>query len=239
MAFVPDGEERAAAVHVWQDERGVVSGEASSQAAADQAERILGLDVDGSGFAAIGEQDSVVAELQARWPGFRPPSFPSPFEAGIWFLISQRTQYRHALDVKERLAAELGEDAGGLQAFPSPHAIAAMPDVPGVPAVKLERARALARAALDGCLHGERLRALGPEAAIGDLLQLPGVGPFTAEGIVVRGANEPDWMPAAEPRLRRSLEQHYGPGADVEALSAGWRPYRSWVAVLLRRALSG
>jgi DNA-3-methyladenine glycosylase II len=233
IAFVPDGESEAVAVRVHQEgQRVVIDGGAE-----DQVRRILGLDVDGSGFAAVGERDPVVGALQKRWPGFRPIGFPSPFEAGMWFLISQRTQFRHALAVKERLAQALGEEVDGLHAFPAPHVIAELEPVPGVSAVKIERGRALARAALDGVLDGARLRSLGPEAAIEELLELPGVGPFTAQGIVVRGANEPDWLPSAEPRLGRAVEGAYGPGADLAALSEAWRPYRSWVAVMLRRTL--
>jgi DNA-3-methyladenine glycosylase II len=231
IAFVPDGEPRAVAVRVRQDgDRVVIEGGAE-----EQVRRILGLDVDGSGFAAVGERDPVVRRLQQRWPGFRPISFPSPFEAGMWFLISQRTQFRHALAIKERLARQLGDEKDGLCAFPAPQAIADLQPVPGVSQVKLERGRALARAALDGLLHGERLRALGPEAAIEELKQIPGVGPFTAQGIVVRGANEPDWLPDAEPRLGKAIERAYGGGVvpDPEL----WRPYRSWVAVMLRRTL--
>jgi DNA-3-methyladenine glycosylase II len=236
IAFVPDGESKAVSARVRQvGERVLVEADGAEQ----QVRRILGLDVDGAGFAAVGERDPVVAELQRRWPGFRPLSFPSPFEAGMWFLISQRTQFRHALAIKERLARELGEEVDdGLHAFPSPQAIADLEPVPGVSQVKLERGRALARAALAGGLDGERLRALGAERAIDELKAIPGVGPFTAQGIVVRGANEPDWLPTAEPRLQKAAERLYGPGAHLARLAESWRPYRSWVAVLLRRALT-
>ena len=44
----------------------------------DQVARILSLDVDGSGFAAVGTADPVVAGLQRRYPGLRPVSFWSP-----------------------------------------------------------------------------------------------------------------------------------------------------------------
>jgi DNA-3-methyladenine glycosylase II len=231
IAFVPDGETRAVGARVRQEgDRVLVDADGGE----DQVLRILGLDVDASGFAAVGERDPVVAELQRRWPGFRPISFPSPFEAGMWFLISQRTQARHALAIKERLARTLGDEVDGLHAFPTPRAIADLEPVPGVSQVKLERGRALARAALDGLLHGERLRALGPEAAIEELERIPGVGPFTAQGIVVRGANEPDWLPDAEPRLGKAIERAYGSGAPRPD---DWRPYRSWVAVMLRRTL--
>jgi DNA-3-methyladenine glycosylase II len=236
IAFVPDGAERAVHVHVREGGDGVVAeceGEPGA-AARDQLARILGLDVDATEFADIGRRDPVVHGLQLRWPGFRPISFPSPFEAGMWFLISQRTQFRHALAIKERLARELGDEVDGLHAFPAPQAIADLAPVPGVSQVKLERGRALARAALDGLLHGERLRSLGPEAAIEELKDITGVGPFTAQGIVVRGANEPDWLPSAEPRLGKAIEQAYGAGAPD---TAAWRPYRSWVAVMLRRTL--
>jgi DNA-3-methyladenine glycosylase II len=227
IAFVPDGGERAVLARVSEDEI-----DAPPHARA-QVDRILGLDVDGSGFADVGERDPVVGELQRRWPGFRPISFPSPFEAGMWFLISQRTQFRHALAIKERLAQQLGEEIDGVHAFPPPRAVAGLEPVPGVSQTKLERGRALARAALDGRLHGERIRELGPEAAIEDLMRIPGVGPFTAQGIVVRGANEPDWLPTAEPRLQKAIDGLY----DTPPDTAAWRPYRSWVAVMLRRTL--
>jgi DNA-3-methyladenine glycosylase II len=236
LVFVPDGQERAVGVHVRQ--RGtVVEGVPTADGAAEQLRRILGLDVDGAGFAAVAERDPVVADLQQRWPGFRPVSFPSPFEAGAWFLISQRTPHRRALELKERLAAELGEAAGELTSFPPPAALVELGAFPGLPDVKRKRLQALAQAAVDGRLSGARLRAMAPDAALAALQAIPGVGPFTAQGILVRGANEPDWLPTAEPRLARAVEGAYGPGQDLDALAERWRPYRSWAAVMLRRTL--
>src|SRR5689334_7787056 len=56
----------------------------------DQLARILSLDVDGDGFAAIGAADPVVAALQARYAGLRPVCFWSAYEAACWAVISQR-----------------------------------------------------------------------------------------------------------------------------------------------------
>ena len=80
---------------------------------------------------------------------------------------------------------------------------------------------------------------MGGEAAVEELQRLPGVGPFTAQGIVVRGAGEPDYLATAEPRLARAAALAYGldaPLAPEELARRGeaWRPYRSWVSVLLR-----
>jgi 3-methyladenine DNA glycosylase/8-oxoguanine DNA glycosylase len=83
------------------------------------------------------------------------------------------------------------------------------------------------------------LLALGPDEALRRLQKLPGIGPFSAQLILVRGAGHPDVFPADEQRLHAEMRASYGlPGADVaelEEVARRWRPYRSWVALLLRR----
>jgi DNA-3-methyladenine glycosylase II len=66
----------------------------------DQVARILSLDVDGSGFAAVGRADPVVAGLQRRYPRLWPVSFWSPYEAAAWAIIGQRIRNRQAATVK-------------------------------------------------------------------------------------------------------------------------------------------
>lgn len=63
--------------------------------------------------------------------------------------------------------------------------------------------------------------------------------PGSAQLILVRGAGEPDFLPASEPRLARAVALAYGldaapSGPGLEQLAANWRPYRSWVGFLLR-----
>jgi DNA-3-methyladenine glycosylase II len=249
LAFVPDGERRAAGACV-RTRDGVlvveVSGAAPAQAAARQVERILSLDVDGSGFPAVGERDAAIGRLQARYPGLRPVSFSSPFEAGAWFVISQRIRAAQGVALKARLSDELGERVAicGEErvAFPAPGVIGELEVVAGMPERKLATLRALAQAALDGVLDGERLRALGGDAAVEELQRLPGVGLFTAQGIVVRGAGEPDYVATAEPRMARAAALAYGldaplPPDELTRRAEAWRPYRSWVGVLLRLGL--
>src|ERR1700745_2675037 len=74
-----------------------------------QVERILALDVDGSGFPAVGERDPVVGELQRRYPGLRPVGFWSPYEAAAWTIIGQRIRITQAAAIKARMAERLGE----------------------------------------------------------------------------------------------------------------------------------
>jgi DNA-3-methyladenine glycosylase II len=250
LVFVPDGRERAAGACVREEDGAVVIEVVAAEepdAARRQVERMLSLDVDAREFPAVGERDPVVGRLQARFPGLRPPGFASPFEAGVWFLLAQRVRMSHAAAVSARLRDSLGERVTvcGEErvAFPAPVVIAGLQALPGVPERKLANVRALAYAALGGALDGERLRALGGEAAAEELQRLPGVGPFTAQGIVIRGAGEPDLIATAEPRLARAVALAYGLAApptpeDVAARAEAWRPFRSWVTLLLRAFLA-
>ncbi|MFD2349508.1 DNA-3-methyladenine glycosylase family protein [Nonomuraea ferruginea] len=111
----------------------------------------------------------------------------------------------------------------------------------GLPAQKEERIRGLARAALDGVLTAEHLRSLAPEQALAELRALPGVGPFSAGLILIRGAGAPDAFPGDEPRLFAILREVYGlpedaPAAAYRKLADHWRPYRSWASFLFRAA---
>jgi DNA-3-methyladenine glycosylase II len=249
LAFVPDGSPAAAGACVRREDGDLVLesfGAADPAATREQVERVLSLDVDAAAFAAVGRGDPVVGSLQARYPGMRPVSFLSPFEAGVWFLLVQRIRMRQAAALKARLRDALGErvDVHGDErvAFPAPARIAALDAFAGIPDVKLERVRALAAAALEGRLDGARLRAVAPERAAEELRSLPGVGPFTADGIVIRGAGAPDHLALGEPRLGQAVALAYGldaaPGPErIAELAEGWRPFRSWVAVLLRTLL--
>jgi 3-methyladenine DNA glycosylase/8-oxoguanine DNA glycosylase len=249
LAFVPDGERRAAGACVRSHDGELkveVSGPAEPGAAARQVERILSLDVDGSGFPEVGERDPAIGRLQARYPGLRPVSFPSPFEAGAWFVLSQRMRGAQAVALKARITDELGEHVAicgeERAAFPAPGVVAELEGLAGLPERKLATLRALAQAASQGELDGERLRAMGGEAAVEELQRLPGVGPFTAQGIVVRGASEPDHLATAEPRMARAAALAYGLDAplapeELARRSEAWGADRSWVGLLLRLGL--
>jgi DNA-3-methyladenine glycosylase II len=250
IAVVPDGSDVAGGACVQADEGTVTIetfGAADPDATYGQVERMLSLDVDARGFAAVAERDPVVGALRERHPGWRPVSFTSPFEAGAWFLLSQRTRRAQAVAVKLRLRDELGEvvtvDGEERRAFPAPERIAALEQFAGVPARKWANVRALAHAALEGRLDGARLRSMPAEEAVADLLELPGVGPFTAQGIVLRGAGAPDLLAPDEPLMAKAAAVAYGLAEEpsreeLERLADTWRPFRSWVQMLLRIALA-
>ncbi|MGA4991301.1 DNA-3-methyladenine glycosylase family protein [Nonomuraea bangladeshensis] len=209
--------------------------------------RIFSLDVDGTGFAKAGEADPVLGDVQRRRPGLRPLCFWSPWEAACWAVIVQRSSMLVASRVKQRIAARFGAevvvDGQAFQAFPPPVSLLEAGGL-GLPAQKEEWVRGLARAALDGVLTTEHLRSLAPEEALAELRALPGVGPFSAGLILIRGAGAPDAFPGDEPRLFAILREAYGlpedaPPAAYRELADAWRPYRSWASFLFRATAYG
>lgn len=245
VAFPVEGDWRTAGALVRQDGdrvTGEVHGPVEPATVGAQLARILSLDVDGGGFPAVGERDEVVGALQRRYPGLRPVGFWSPYEAAAWAVIAQRVRIVQAARVKQRIAERHGTavEVGGthLAAFPSPEVLRGLAEIEGVPARKLPWLHGVADAALAGVLDGARLRALEPERALAELQELAGIGPFAADLILIRGAQHPDVFPTHERRLHEELVRAYelrDPTPDeLERIADRWRPYRSWVSLLLR-----
>jgi len=205
-----------------------VSGAGDLGAATAQVRRFMSIDIDGRGWPEVGDRDPVIADAQRRLPGFRPCGFYSPYEAAVWSVLSQRIQMRQAAGIKKRLADQHG-DAG---AFPAPAVMRTLElDLPGR---KNEYLHAVAVAALDGVLSGERLRSLSPDEALRQVQEVKGLGPFAAELVVIRGANFADVLPHNEKRLDAEIAEQYGAHESAASITEKWAPYRAWAGVHLR-----
>jgi DNA-3-methyladenine glycosylase II len=82
------------------------------------------------------------------------------------------------------------------------------------------------------------LRALPVDEARAELRAIPGIGPFSADLVLLRGCGTVDVLSPHEPRLRRIVAGLYGVDPDDDealvAVAEVWRPFRTWVSVLLR-----
>jgi DNA-3-methyladenine glycosylase II len=247
MAFPIEGRQGSVAVRLRQDPTGVVHGTVAGTAGADldagwrQALSVLSLDADGRGYPDAGRRDPVVGALQEQHAYLRPVLFHSPYEAACHFVIAHRISALQGRRIRQRMADEYGErlslDGVALSAFPTPARLLDLPDVPGLPAHKVRRLHAVARATLDGLLDRARLRDLPVRQATDELRRLEGIGPFFASGIVLRGAGRVDELPADEITLT-GVGRLYGLGRpatpqELDAVGEAWRPYRMWCSVLV------
>lgn len=230
---------------------GVVVGEVVGDTGLDtdavraQVARVVSLEHDGRDFDGIGQRDPVIGALQAIRPGMRPPQFFSPYEAALWSVLSARRPAQQMAQVRTALSRAHGAvfDLAGqeLAAVPTPRQLLAVPSFPGIPEVKLTRMHAVARAALDGRLDVAHLTSRGPEEAMREVQELPGIGPFYAALIVIRACGLPDVLPMQEPKALELVRRLYGLGstptpAEFNALAEPWRPFRTWATVLIRAA---
>lgn len=250
LAFPLDGSWRPVAVRVVQDGDGMDAAVLAnpSQAAHEEigaeVERILCLDADGAAFLRIGEVDPVVAGLQQRFAGLRPILFPSPYQAAARAIIGHRLAVRAAAAAADRLAEQHGQllEVGDrvVHAFPSPQRLAGIAPVRGLSERKIDQLRNLGEAASAGGLSTAALREAGYDRARAELERLPGIGPFSSELVMLRGVGEIDAFPRTELSFQRGMATVYhlrdGDVEAMEAIAQRWRPYRSWVALLLRTA---
>jgi DNA-3-methyladenine glycosylase II len=244
VTFPVEGADAAAAVVLRQHADGLIAGELHGAPAAlverawRQALATLSLDVDGTDWPAVGTRDAVIAELQQRYGCLRPVLFHSPYEAAASFVLGHRISIVQVRRLRARLAVALGtpvEVAGEtFHAFPSPAQVLSGGELPGVPAAKVPRLRAIAAAALDGWLERDVLRAQPVDDALARLRTLPGVGPFFASGILLRGAGLTDHV-ADDEVTRSAIAARYGSADDaaVREITDDWAPFRTWASVLL------
>jgi DNA-3-methyladenine glycosylase II len=253
LAFLTDGEWAPAGVCLTQDDasdvvRGTVYGEAPLDDLRSQTARILSLDVDGREWPAVARRDRVVDRLRRMFPGFRPVNWSNAYEATAWCLISTRISMRQGQGIKERMSRELGASVDilghRLFCFPGPEVLAHMKSYPGLFGRKVEYLSALGRAAMAGEVDTETLRRMPAAESLAALRRLPGIGEFGSQLVRLRALSAVDELPTSEPRLLGAVREQYGLTQDPDIaelgrIAEGWRPYRMWVAVCLRRTLAG
>src|SRR5207245_2981877 len=135
-----------------------------------------------------------------------------------WTIIGRRIRIAQAAAVKARMTEELGPGleihGQRLHTFPPPAELRRLEQFPGLIGQKIVWLRGVADAAMAGLLDAVRLRSMPPQNAVERLKTIPGIGDFSADLILVRGAGAPDHLPTNEPRLGRAVRVAYGLDAE-------------------------
>src|SRR6478672_829238 len=178
LAFPVEGTDQSVALELWQDPDGIVRGRTDAPdsilaAALRQAARCLSLDHDGSRWPEVGDRDPIVGAAQRELDNLRPVCFYSAYEAATSFVIGQRIARRQSAVIKRDLADQLGDrptiEGVAVPAFPRPARLLELRSARGLNDEKVRRLHGLARAALDGGLDTEQLRAMPADEALARL----------------------------------------------------------------------
>ena len=130
--------------------------------------------------------------------------------------------------------------------FPTPAALLAESDADlrgvGLSRQKAATLREIARAFDEGRLSNRALYRMSDAAVIEAVTELRGVGEWTAHMLLISSLGRPDVLPVGDFGIRKGATRLFGlPAlarpAELEALAAPWRPYRSVASwYLWRRA---
>ena len=204
----------------------------------ERLRRWLDLDADPAAVAAALGADPLLAGPVVARPGLRIPGTVDPFELAVRAVVGQQVSTAAARTVVGRIVTALGEPGpAGLRLFPTAEDLADVP-VDVLRAFGLNQGRAstvgvMARAVADGLplTHGS-----DPSGVRAALLVLPGIGPWTADYVVLRALGHPDVFPAGDLVLRYAMAQLPGGGGqtvtirDAQARAESWRPWRGYAA---------
>lgn len=177
--------------------------------------------------------DPLLAGLVAATPGLRVPGVLDRAEMLVRTLVGQQISLASARACGGTLSRRHGEpvdtdDPELNRLFPTPAALATV-DPAGLP---MPRARGRALVGLAERLVDGRVD-LSDDVDPGDLrvqlLACPGIGPWTADYVLMRVRHSPDVLLGSDLVIRRELRAR---GLTAEA-TGGWSPYRSYATLHL------
>jgi AraC family transcriptional regulator of adaptative response / DNA-3-methyladenine glycosylase II len=183
-----------------------------------------------------------LATLGASHPGVRVPGAFDGFEMAIRAILGQQVSVRGASTLASRFALEFGEAAE----TPFPMLTHFTPSAERVAAAKLDQLTALGiTGARAKCILAiARATAAGKvkldftadvEKTMAQLLEIPGVGDWTAQYIAMRALSWPDAFPHTDLGIRKALGETE-PGKILQ-LAENWRPWRAYATMHLWRSL--
>ena len=216
---------------------GGVDAEPHDSAIEATVRKLLGLEFDLEAFHAFAQGEEVLAATVERFPGFRPPLAPDPFEALVSSITAQQVSLHAAFAVRSRFVDRFGEPAELAVSFPTRERVALATEEElmslGFSRRKAEYVLGLARADLD----------LGGLAALSDaevktrLTALRGIGEWSADWFLARYLARPEAWPAGDLGLRKAVLAFYPEANDIRAAGARFHPFQNLSAHFLLLAL--
>lgn len=199
--------------------------EAVLAALKDTLRRMLGMDLP-PGFTLPNLSSPRLASLAQRLRGARPPRFPDLFESFCRIIPYQQVSIEAGSTLVARLVERLGRrletDAGPVWGFPHAATIADAGDDDfdglGLSRTKVAALREAARRIASGALSESALTALPTPRALQELDALPGVGPWTAALLLLRGLGRTEVFPQADVGALKGLRRVLGEDAPLAAI---------------------
>jgi AraC family transcriptional regulator, regulatory protein of adaptative response / DNA-3-methyladenine glycosylase II len=213
-----------------------------TSAATERARRLLDADCDPVTVADAFVGDPVIGPRVRALPGVRVPGHVDGNEIAVRAVLGQQVSVAGARTAAARLTERFGRPvatpADGLtHVFPDAATLAALdPEELPMPRSRGRALVALCTALADGTLALDR----GPDRdeVRARLLDIPGIGPWTADYIALRALGHPDVFLPTDLGTRHALAGLGQDPADAAAQGERWRPWRSYAQMHLWQTLT-
>lgn len=232
----------------------VLSGDGSAQerqALAAYVSEWLDLKRDLQPFYRMAAGDALLRPLVERFAGLRLIGIPDLLEALCWSITGQQINLQFAYTLKSRLVARCGtrltHEERHFWLFPEAEAIAALREE-DLRALQFSRSkiaylRGIAALFASGEISKELLLACGPAEAIRErLLQIRGVGEWTADYVLMKCFRHPAALPAGDAGLQNALKARLQLAekpspAQIREMAAAWKGWEAYATFYLWRSL--
>jgi len=205
-------------------------------------ERMLAAHKDLKAFYKLATCDPRLQPLVEEFRGLKPPQFPTVFEAVVNGIACQQLSLLVGILLLSRLVHLAGVMPAN--ATDAVHAFPEATDLAGMEALSLKslgfsanKSRALlgiSSAIRDRRLNLESLVQFDNQVALERLVNLEGVGRWTAEYVLLRGLGRLDIFPGDDVGARKKLAQFLRKKKSldydgVQRAVSGWQPYAGFV----------
>lgn len=187
---------------------------------------------------ALARSDPVMGAIIRRYPRMHLISRGDAFQTLARSIVGQQISVKAAQSVWGRLAAAA--------APVTPQAMGALDSVAlracGLSARKAEYLGDLARHFAQGNVHVHRWPAMTDEEIIAELVQVRGIGRWTAEMFLIFNLLRPDVLPVGDLGLQKAIRISYRNGrkiteTGIRRVARAWQPWRSVATWYLWRSL--
>jgi DNA-3-methyladenine glycosylase II len=197
-----------------------------------------------SATRALGRRDAVLRRLIRAYPGIHLQRRSDPFTTLARAIVGQQISVRAAQTIWDRFATATDGAGEPVRVDPARVGRTRVSTLRrcGLSLRKAEYVRDLAHHFVTGALDPSAWPGLDDEALIERLVDVKGVGRWTAEMFLIFHELRADVLPVDDIGLQRAIALHYGDGtrptaAAMRALAASWQPYRSVATWYLWRSL--
>lgn len=207
---------------------------------------IFDVNLDLKPFYRAVASDGIMSEIVKKLRGLKICSTPTTFEALVSSIVEQQISLTVALSIERKLIKKFGEkltlDTNEYYTFPNPEKLSLGSlkqfRACGLTKMKSEYIRGISKLLLKGELNLEEMKRVDEGTIIKKLLEIRGVGTWTAELTMVRGMQKYDTMPADDLGLRRCVAEYYTRGKlvsshEARVIAEKWKPWRGYASFYL------